>query len=243
MVMKRVVILYSVLFLLSFFNKENYTGYQCVIPFLVPAAILAGTSLATTIFGASKAGKAERENKKILDEAKQENLSTYLRDYYRGTLDNPSSKAYLKRLDKSMQDRNKATENTATATGATQENVLAAKQANNEVMSDAIGNIVQGEEARKDAIQDRYLQRKSALLQGDMNMNTQRAQNWMNTAQGISNAAANLASAYLMSGSKFTSNIPSLQGQNMASLNPAYVSDFDSRITADAAKQFKISTQ
>ena len=139
-------------------------------------------------------GQAARKNQGIIDKMSRENDADYFREYYKDALDNPSSKSYLKRLDNRMKDTDKATENNAIASNATQENVLAQKKANNEVMSDAISGIVEKSEDRKDAIRENYLNRKNSLQMGQMGQNTQKAQNWMNVANGVSQAAGSLAS-------------------------------------------------
>ena len=170
---------------------------------MLSAALIAGLAgAAIQGVGALKAGQQNRKNQKLLNQMGDENRADYMREYYRGALENPGSKAYLKRLDESLRDNTKATENTATATGATQENVLAAKQANNEVMSNAIGGLVQQEDMRKENIKQNYFQRKNALTQAQMGMNAQYGQNWMNTASNIAGAAGNLASVYLLGDKK-----------------------------------------
>lgn len=170
---------------------------------MLTAGIIAGLAgAALQGLGAYKAGQQGKKNQTLLSQMADENKSEYMSEYYRGALDNPGSKAYLKRLDQSVRDSTKATENTAAATGATQENVLAAKQANNEVMSNAIGGLVQQEDMRKEGIKQNYFQRKNALTQAQMGMNAQIGQNWMNAASNIAGAAGNLASVYMLSGKK-----------------------------------------
>jgi len=165
---------------------------------LALAAITAAISAISSGVGAYKSTQANKKNQTLLNNMGDEYKSEYLKDYYRGTLENPGSKAYLKRLDENLRDNTKATENTAAATGATQENVLAQKQANNEVVSGAMGDLVQNEDMRRENIKQNYLQRKNQLAQGQMGMNAQVGQNWMNTASNISNAAGSLASVYAL---------------------------------------------
>ena len=165
---------------------------------LALAAITAAISAISSGVGAYKSKQANKKNQTLLNNMGDEYKSEYLKDYYRGTLENPGSKAYLKRLDENLRDNTKATENTAAATGATQENVLAQKQANNEVVSGAMGDLVQNEDMRRENIKQNYLQRKNQLAQGQMGMNAQVGQNWMNAASNISNAAGSLASVYAL---------------------------------------------
>lgn len=198
---KRVLILFSICLLLTFLQPTHIETQQGIIPI-----IMAAIAAASTAYGAVKSGQANRKNERLLGDLKDENQADYVREYNRGALDNPGSKAYLKRLASTMEDNTKATENTAAATGATQENVLNAKQSNNRVMSDAISGLVEREDFRKENVKDRYLQRKSGLVSGQMGLNSQRAQTWADTAQGISGAAGSLASAYMMSNMNNTGN-------------------------------------
>lgn len=172
---------------------------QAIAPLLV-AGIAAGISALASGGSAIAGARANKKNQKILDQQSRENEQMYLQEYYRGALDNEGSKAYLKRLDEIMEKRDKAADNAAVATGATQENQLAAKQANNEVMSDAISGLIEREEQYKRAAQDRYFNVKNNLQAGKMSQNQAVAQNWANIGAGISNAAGSLASAYLLSG-------------------------------------------
>lgn len=175
---------------------QHTESTQMFIP-LIPL-IAGGISLVSSIIGNTQAAKAAKANDKILKGLQDENKADYIKEYYRGALDNPGSQAYLKKLDQTIKDNTKATENTAAATGATQENVLAAKQANNEVVSDAVGGLIQNEDNRKQQVKQNYFTTKTNLLGQQMNQNTQKAQNWQNIAAGIGQAAGLLASAYLM---------------------------------------------
>ena len=166
-----------------------------IVP-IIAAAISALAAGGSAIAGAN----ANKKNQKILNDQNRENEQMYLQEYYRGALENEGSRAYLKRLDQAMEKRNKAAENSAVASGATHENALAAKQANNEVMSDAIAGLIEKEDARKMQVQDRYFGNRNAIRSNQMNQNAAVANNWAGIGSGITSAAGSLASAYLMSG-------------------------------------------
>jgi hypothetical protein len=184
---------------------------QAIIPI-----ILGALAVASTAYGAIKSGQENKKNQSLLNSMNSEANAEYVREYNRGALDNPGAKAYLKRLETVMEDNKRASENTAASTGATQENVLAEKQSNNRVMSDAVAGLVEREDSRQQAVKQGYLNRKQSLMGAQMGLNSQRAQTWSDTAQGISSAAGSLASAYLMSDGKlFQPNIaPSVPGQS-----------------------------
>lgn len=160
--------------------------------FWVPAAIGAVSS----ILGASKSAQANKRNERKIKAMEAENEADYLREYYRGALDNEGSRAYLKRLDERMKRSDKATENALAAQGATHENALAAKQANNEVYSDAVAGLVENEQARKDAVRSEYKHGKNAIAQSQMQQNANEAATWSQLGQGITSAAGALGAAY-----------------------------------------------
>lgn len=186
---------------------------------LIASIIAAVASLAATGYGAYKSGQANKANRRILNEAKDENQREYIQEYNRGALDNPGSRAYLKRLESKLKDDTKAVENNADRTGATQENVLASKQANNRIMSDAVAGQVEKEDARKMQVKENYLQRKSNLKLGQMSQNSMVAQNYANIAQGVSSAAGSLASAYMSSGGNGGSNVNNTLGKTQYGLS------------------------
>lgn len=170
-------------------------------------ALTIGAALASAA-GATASGikrrKALRKQRRILNQLNAENENTFLKDYYQDFMDDPSSRAYLKRIEKNLYEKSKGIENSAIATGATHENVLAQKQANNEVMSDAINNVVVNHEAKKDRAKERYLQRKDAIASGNVNLEAtnseSQAQNWANLGSNLSDSLGSLASVYLQGG-------------------------------------------
>lgn len=159
----------------------------------LPLAIPIIMSLASAAAQGVGAVKSAQENKKnqYLTNNRQAELD---KELYQSVLDDPGSQAYLRTLDRNLRDSIQGIENSAVSTGATQENVLAQKRAANEVTSDAIGNLLQ----REDAKRDNLLNRQANLDAQQMAINSQKAQNWANTASAISSAANSVASAYMM---------------------------------------------
>lgn len=145
-------------------------------------------SAATSIAGSVKARKAEkkarREQQRLLDRMEADNESDFLRDYYRDAFDDPGARSYLKRISGDLYDRDKAIEGSGISTGATHENVLARKQASNEVMSDAVNNVVVNHEAQRQAARQQYIRRKDAIASGNVQLAQQKgeseAQSWLN---------------------------------------------------------------
>ena len=160
--------------------------------FWLPMAIGAVASAGSAIASAN----ANKKNARKLRAMEKENEADYLREYYRGALDNEGSKAYLKKLDERLKRSDAAAENALTAQGATHENALAVKQANNEVYSDAVSDLIENEQARKDQVRADYKAGKNTIAQGQMQQNANEAATWAQVGQGISNAAGALQTAY-----------------------------------------------
>lgn len=157
----------------------------------IPMAISALASAGSAIASSSANRKNERKLKAMADENQQD----YLREYYRGALDNEGSKAYLKRLDERLKRNDAATENALTAQGATHENALAAKQKGNEVYSDAVANLVEQEQGRKDSQKAQYKESKNNFAQMQMQQNANEAATWSKVGEGISSAANSVTAA------------------------------------------------
>lgn len=157
------------------------------IPMAISALASAGSAIASS--------NANKKNAKKLKALENENQQDYLREYYRGALDNEGSRAYLKRLDERLKRNDAATENALTAQGATHENALAAKQKGNEVYSDAVANLVEQEQGRKDSQKAQYKEAKNNFAQMEMQQNANEAATWSQIGQGISDATGAVTAA------------------------------------------------
>lgn len=155
--------------------------------------LIAGiASAASGIAGAVKAKKARKkaakEQRQILSQLDEENESSFLRDYYQNAFDDPASRSYLKRISGELYDQGKAITNSGIATGATHENVLAKKQSANEVMSDAVNQVVVNHEAKKRSAKDQYMQQKNAIASGQIGVAKQAAKDMTDSASQIAGA-------------------------------------------------------
>lgn len=169
-----------------------------------------GAAAAASGLGAGMAGrkrrKAEKEQRGILEGMNRDNEDNFLRDYYQDAFEDPSSRSYLKRISGDLYDRNKGIENSGIATGATHENVQAQKQSANEVMSDAVNNVVVNHEAKKAGAKEQYIRRKDAIASGKMELagrsGDMQSQNWANLGSNLAGSITGLSSAYLQGGGK-----------------------------------------
>ena len=121
-------------------------------------------------------------------------------EYYRDPLSSTSNRALLKTMDQRLRDQNDALQNRAVAGGATMENQLAARKANNETMSNVYSNLLMGEDARRQAINQQKLQLGQQHSQGTQMSYLQNAQSWQSWGAQMGQAGMSLASAGLLSG-------------------------------------------
>lgn len=163
---------------------------------LIAAGVAAAAATAGAVGSAVNNRKAQAERSRMYKESK----SFLDSQYYRDPLSTVGNKALLKSLDERMQDNTKALENRAVAGGATMENQLAARKANNEVMSDVFANLLRGEDARKDAINQQKLQLDRDYSSGVQMSYLQSAQNWQAWGSQMANAALSYGSSSLLGG-------------------------------------------
>lgn len=152
---------------------------------LISAGVAALSTLGGAIGGSVNREKAEQERKRAYDEYK-----SYLNsEYYRDPLSTIGNKALLKGLDQRMKKQNEALENRAIAGGATMENQLAARKANNEVMGNVFSNLLQGEDARRLGIDRQKMQAAQDFASGIQANYAQAAQDWQTWGAQTANAA------------------------------------------------------
>lgn len=153
---------------------------------------MAATSLIVSgLIAAGSAGmsaynraKADRER-----QANYENARSYLNSlYYRDPLSTVGNQALLKTVRQNHADEIDAVQNRMAAGGGTMENALAARQASNEGLDKVYNQLLMGEDARRDRIDQQRLaldQQNSAAIQGSYR---QAAQDWQ--AWGAQTAGA-----------------------------------------------------
>lgn len=163
---------------------------------------IAGGSLAT---GALASGGAAWGASSKIKKAREEEAESYKKaqnfldsQYYRDPLSTVGNKALLKSMDERMRDQADAMENRAAAGGATMENQLAARQASNQTMSNVYTQLLQGEDARRDALNAQKMQLDMQHSANVQNSFYQDAQAWQNWGSTMGNAFGQLGSAALL---------------------------------------------
>lgn len=168
----------------------------------ITAGTLALIGLGVGVAGAAGGaiGSAANNRKAQEERTRMYNQSKALLDaeYYRDPLSSTSNRALLKTMDQRLRDQNDAMQNRAIAGGATMENQLAARKANNETMSNVYSNLLMGEDARRQAINQQKLQLGQQYSQGQQMSFLQNAQNWQAWGTQMGQAGMSLATAGLL---------------------------------------------
>lgn len=149
-------------------------------------AILSGLASAT---GSGIAASKGRETERSL----MANKSELDREYNEGVLDDEGSKAYFRALDRNVRDNMRGIDNSVVSTGATSENRLAQAERANEVVSNAVGNLLQREEDKKMNL----FKLRSGVSAQLASEKARQAQNWVDLASNVSKSASALGESYL----------------------------------------------
>ena len=160
------------------------------------AAAAALGSTAGAIGSAVNNRKAQEERTRSYNEAR-DFLST---QYYRDPLSTIGNRALLKSMDQRLREQNEALENRAIAGGATMENQLAARKANSETMGRVYTNLLMGEDARRDAINQQRLKLDQEYSRGTQASYLENAKDWQAWGTQMAQTGMSLASAGLLSG-------------------------------------------
>jgi len=163
---------------------------------LIGAGIAAAGATGGAIGSASNRRKAKEEETRNYRNAK-----SYLTSmYYRDPLTTVGNSSLLKAAKQNYADNLDAIQNRMAAGGATMENQLAARQANNESLDKLQGQLLMNEDARRDRISGQMLSlddRHSSAIQGNY---LQAAQDWQQWGGQVAQAGLSLMSSGLLSG-------------------------------------------
>lgn len=160
------------------------------------AALAAAGATAGAIGSSVNNRKAQEERTRIYNQSRNF-LSS---EYYRDPLSTTGNRALLKSMDQRLRDQNDALENRSVAGGATMENQLAARKANNETMSNVYSNLLMGEDARRQAINQQKLQLDQDYSRGTQASYLQSAQNWQTWGAQMAQAGMSAATSGLLLG-------------------------------------------
>lgn len=167
---------------------------------LTTALIGAGIAAAGATAGA--AGSAANRKKAREEEARNyQNAKDYLNSmYYRDPLSTVGNRSLLKAARQNYADGLDAINNRLAAGGGTMENALAARKSMNEGMDKLYGQLLMGEDARRDRLSSQMMQldaQHSNAVQGSY---MQAAQDWNQWGGQMAQAGMSLMNAGLLGG-------------------------------------------
>lgn len=155
----------------------------------IGAGIGAIGSIGSAIIGGSKASKAANQANKLIEQQQKDNQAWFDRRYNEDYSQTAEAQNLMNYAREQAEKQFRRAEGAAAVTGATDESVARAKQSANEMLSETASNIAAQGTARKDAIEQQYLNTKNSLTQ-------QQVANLQQKAQNISQAAGQASSAF-----------------------------------------------
>jgi hypothetical protein len=163
---------------------------------MLGSLIGAGVGAIGSIFGGISASKAMKKVKANIEQAQTDNQNWYDRRYNEDATQRADAQRVLTMTEESIKNRNKQAAGTQAVMGGTEESVAATKAANNQALADATSQIAVNAEARKDNIENQYLNTKSNLNQQLNNFEIGKAQAIGQAVQGVASAASSIGSAF-----------------------------------------------
>lgn len=156
--------------------------------------------IGAAIIGGRKSAEAmknvENRIKDSATQAQAENQSWYDRRYNEDSTQRADAQRILTLMNENIKNRNKAAAGTAAVMGGTEESLAATKAANAQAMSDAASRIAVAGEARKDDIEQQYMQNKKdtreRLANQLNNLDMAKAENIAKAAQGVAEAGSSM---------------------------------------------------
>lgn len=159
---------------------------------MVTAAIGAGLSLASAIYGGIKSAAANNRARKLIQQQRDANKRWYdtkmAEDYTLRT----DAQAAINRQRELLNEQYNRARKTGVVSGATNEAVAMQKEAANKALSDTTSEIASQASAYKDNVEARYKSEDSALNQQQVQNNQQQAAQTAQAASQAVNAGINM---------------------------------------------------
>lgn len=160
---------------------------------MIGALIGAGLGLASSIAGGIANRKARRKQEQMIDQQQRENQAWYDRTYNADPTKRADTVRLLTQMQEQIKNRNKAAKGRQAVMGGTDDSTTAVKEANNKILADTTSQIVAANDARKDNIEQQYMNRKNQLQNQQMGMEAEKAADTANAVAGVAGTAANIA--------------------------------------------------
>jgi hypothetical protein len=159
--------------------------------------LLTGLGMLSSAIGTGINAYQNSKANKLAEQNYNQTRGRLLTDMYANPLDSVANKALLSQMDRRLNKREEAIANQAAASGATFENVLAAKQASNEAMADVVSGIMQGEQARQDSYRGQLLNLDSQRTAQQMAAIQAAGQNWAGMFNNVNDSFTTLGGTLL----------------------------------------------
>ena len=162
---------------------------------MLGALIGAGLGLASSIAGGVANRKARRKQEQMIAQQQKENQAWYDRTYNADPTKRADTVRLLTQMQEQIKNRNKAAKGRQAVMGGTEDSTTAVKEANNKTLADTTSQIVAANDARKDNIEQQYINRKNQLQNQQMGIEAEKAADTANAVAGVAGTAANIAAA------------------------------------------------
>lgn len=160
---------------------------------MLGALIGAGLGLASSIAGGIANRKARRKQEQMIAQQQRENQAWYDRTYNADPTKRADTVRLLTQMQEQIKNRNKAAKGRQAVMGGTEDSTTAVKEANNKTLADTTSQIVAANDARKDSIEQQYMNRKNQLQNQQMGMEAEKAADTANAVAGVAGTDANIA--------------------------------------------------
>lgn len=162
---------------------------------MIGALIGAGLGLASSIAGGIANRKARKKQEQMIAQQQKENQAWYDRTYNADPTKRADTVRLLTQMQEQIKNRNKAAKGRQSVMGGTEDSTTAVKEANNKTLADTTSQIVAANDARKDNIEQQYMNRKNQLQNQQMSIDAEKAADTANAVAGVDGTAANIAAS------------------------------------------------
>lgn len=162
---------------------------------MIGALIGAGLGLASSIAGGIANRKARKKQEQMIAQQQRENQAWYDRKYNEDPTKRADTVRLLTQMQEQIKNRNKAAKGRQAVMGGTEDSTTAVKEANNKTLADTTSQIVAANDARKDNIEQQYMNRKNQLQTQQMSIDAEKAADTANAVAGVAGTAANIAAS------------------------------------------------
>lgn len=162
---------------------------------MIGALIGAGLGLASSIAGGIANRKVRKKQEQMIAQQQRENQAWYDRKYNEDPTKRADTVRLLTQMQEQIKNRNKAAKGRQAVMGGTEDSTTAVKEANNKTLADTTSQIVAANDARKDNIEQQYMNRKNQLQTQQMGIEAEKAADTANAVAGVAGTAANIAAS------------------------------------------------